>query len=117
MAPMHYYDSGSIEGIGFYSEEMMLQSGLYEDSPHSRDIVYNQMRLRALRVIADVQLALGMFTPQAAADFMQRNVPMSVEDARTEARMNPMEGSVKYFLTSMLVCGFSSNSPMVYSLE
>jgi uncharacterized protein (DUF885 family) len=80
----HYYDSGSIEGIGFYSEEMMLQSGLYDNSPHSREIVYNQMRLRALRVIADVQLALGTFTPQGAADFMQRNVPMSAKDARTE---------------------------------
>ncbi len=80
----HYYDSGSIEGIGFYSEEMMLQAGLYNDSPHSREIVYNQMRLRALRVIADVKLALGKFTPEAAANFMQRNVPMSAEDARTE---------------------------------
>lgn len=80
----HYYDSGSIEGIGFYSEEMMLQSGLYDDSPHSREIVYNQMRLRALRVVADVQLALGAMTPEAAADFMQRKVPMSAEDARTE---------------------------------
>jgi uncharacterized protein (DUF885 family) len=80
----HYYDSGSIEGIGFYSEEMMLQSGLYDDSPHSREIVYGQMRLRALRVVADVQLALGALTPEAAADFLQHNVPMSAEDARTE---------------------------------
>src|SRR5262249_10701791 len=62
----HYYDSGANEGIGFYSEEMMLQSGLYDDSPHSREIVYNQMRLRALRVIADVNVALGAFTPQQA---------------------------------------------------
>jgi hypothetical protein len=80
----HYYDSGANEGIGFYSEEMMLQSGLYDDSPHSREIVYNQMRLRALRVIVDVNVALGTFTPQEAADFLQHNVPMSAEDARTE---------------------------------
>jgi len=80
----HYYDSGANEGIGFYAEEMMLQSGLYDDSPHSREIVYNQMRLRALRVIVDVNLALGTFTPAQAADFMQHNVPMSAEDARTE---------------------------------
>jgi len=80
----HYYDSGPIEGIGFYAEEMMLQAGLYDDSPHSREIVYSQMRLRALRVIADVQLALGILTPEGAADFMQHNVPMSAEDARTE---------------------------------
>lgn len=80
----HYYDSGANEGIGFYSEEMMLQSGLYDDSPHSREIVYNQMRLRALRVIADVKVALGTFTPREAVDFLERNVPMRPEDARTE---------------------------------
>ncbi len=62
----------------------MLQSGLYDDSPHTREIVYNQMRLRALRVIADVKLALGTFTPEEAVDFMQHNVPMSQEDARAE---------------------------------
>ncbi len=80
----HYYDSGANEGIGFYAEELMLQSGLYDDSPHSREIVYNQMRLRALRVITDVNVALGTFTPERAADFLQHNVPMSAEDARTE---------------------------------
>ncbi len=42
------------------------------------------MRLRALRVIADVKLALGTFTPEEAVDFMQHNVPMSQEDARAE---------------------------------
>ena len=80
----HYYDSGANEGIGFYSEEMILQSGLYDDSPHSREIVYNLMRLRAQRVIVDVNVALGTFTPAQAADFLQHNVPMSAEDARTE---------------------------------
>jgi len=80
----YYYDSGANEGIGFYSEEMMLQAGLYDDSPHTREIVYNQMALRALRVIADVKLAIGTFTPREAIDFMQRNVAMSAEDARTE---------------------------------
>ncbi len=34
----HYYDSGANEGIGFYAEEMMLQAGLYDDSPHTREI-------------------------------------------------------------------------------
>jgi len=46
----HYYDSGANEGIGFYAEEMMLQAGLFDDSPHTREIIYNFMRLRALRV-------------------------------------------------------------------
>ena len=81
----HYYDSGANEGIGFYAEEMMLQAGLYDDSPHTREIVYNQMRLRALRVIADVKAALGEFSLKEAADFLQHNVPMSADGARYEA--------------------------------
>lgn len=81
----YYYDSGANEGIGFYAEEMMVQSGLYDDSPNTREIVYNQMRLRALRVIADVKAALGTFTPEQAADFLQHNVPMSAESAWVDA--------------------------------
>src|SRR6266403_1587191 len=46
----HYYDSGANEGIGFYAEEMMLQAGWFDDSPHTRETIYNFMRLRALRV-------------------------------------------------------------------
>jgi hypothetical protein len=80
----HYYDSGANEGIGFYAEEMMLQSGLYDNSPHTREIVYNQMRLRAVRVIVDVKVALGVFTPDQAVDFLEVNVPMGAPDAREE---------------------------------
>jgi len=81
----HYYDSGANEGLGFYAEEMMLQAGLYDDSPHSREIVYNQARLRALRMIADVKIALGVFTLEQAADFLEHNVPMNHTDALQEA--------------------------------
>ncbi|PYK85337.1 MAG: DUF885 domain-containing protein [Verrucomicrobia bacterium] len=61
----HYYDSGANEGIGFYSEEMMLQAGLFDDSPHTREIIYNFMRLRAL--------------------YLQEKVPMDAQTARQEA--------------------------------
>jgi len=40
----HYYDSGANEGIGFYAEEMMLQAGLFDDSPRSREIIDNMVR-------------------------------------------------------------------------
>jgi uncharacterized protein (DUF885 family) len=81
----HYYDSGTNEGIGFYAEEMMLQSGLFDDSPHTREIIYNFMRLRALRVEVDVKLALGEFTLEQAAKYLQEKVPMDAETARQEA--------------------------------
>ena len=81
----HYYDSGANEGIGFYAEEMMLQAGLFDDSPHTREIIYNFMRLRALRVEVDVKLALGEFTLEQAAKYLEQKVPMDTGTARQEA--------------------------------
>ena len=81
----HYYDSGANEGIGFYAEEMMLQAGLFDDSPHTREIIYNFMRLRALRVEVDVKLALGQFTLEQAAKYLEDKVPMDAGTARQEA--------------------------------
>ena len=81
----HYYDSGANEGIGFYAEEMMLQAGLFDDSPHTREIIYNFMRLRALRVEVDVRLALGEFTLEQAAKYLEEKVPMDPNTARQEA--------------------------------
>lgn len=81
----HYYDSGPNEGIGFYAEEMMLQAGLWDDSPRSREIIYNFMRLRALRVEVDVRLAIGEFTIADAAAYLEKTVPMDRETALEEA--------------------------------
>jgi uncharacterized protein (DUF885 family) len=80
-----YYDSVANEGIGFYAEEMMLQTGLYDDSPRSREIIYNFARLRALRVEVDVKLAVGEFTIAQAADYLARTVPMDKKTAEGEA--------------------------------
>jgi uncharacterized protein (DUF885 family) len=81
----HYYDSGPNEGLGFYVEEMMLQAGLFDNSPRSREIIYNFMRLRALRVEVDVKLALGFFTIGQAADYLAHYVPMDPKTAQEEA--------------------------------
>jgi uncharacterized protein (DUF885 family) len=81
----YYYDSGANEGIGFYAEEMMSQAGLFDDSPHTREIIYNFMRLRALRVEVDVKLALGEFTLDQATKYLQEKVPMDEQTARQEA--------------------------------
>ena len=81
----HYYDSGANEGIGFYAEEMMLQTGLYDNSPRSREIIYNFAPLRALRVEVDVKLALGELTITQAADYLARAVPMDKKTAETDA--------------------------------
>ena len=80
-----YYDSGVNEGIAFYNEEMMLAAGLFEDNPHSQNLMYNFMRLRALRVIIDASLATGLMTIETATEYLAKKVPMDIETAREEA--------------------------------
>lgn len=82
----HYYDSGANEGIGFYAEEMLLEAGLFDNSPRSREMIDNMMRLRALRVEVDVKLALGEFTIAQAADYLHKTVPMDSTTALGEAK-------------------------------
>ena len=81
----HYYDSGANEGIAFYNEELMLASGLFDDQPISRTIMYNFMRLRALRVEVDVRLAIGELDIPAAAEYLEKVVPMDAGTAHEEA--------------------------------
>ena len=81
----HYYDSGANEGLGFYAEEMMMQAGLYDQSPRSREIVWAMARLRAARVHVDVKLALGEMTLDEAADHLVRRGPMDPRTAHAEA--------------------------------
>ncbi|WP_431896627.1 DUF885 family protein [Nonomuraea sp. bgisy101] len=90
-----YYDSAANEGIAFYHEELMLQSGLFDDAPHSAVFVANAMRLRALRVEVDLALALGDLTLDRAADVLAEAVPMDRATAWEEAVFfsgNPGQG-------------------------
>jgi uncharacterized protein (DUF885 family) len=81
----HYCDSGANEGLAFYNEEMLLQAGFFDDSPHSREMIYSMMRLRALRVEVDVKLATGLFSIAQGADYLRTAVPMDAETASAEA--------------------------------
>jgi Bacterial protein of unknown function (DUF885) len=80
-----YYDSSANEGLAFYAEEMMLDAGLFDDSPRTREILASFLRLRALRVEVDVRLALGDFSIDQAAEYLARMVPMDAVTARQEA--------------------------------
>ena len=110
----HYYDSGANEGIGFYAEEMMLQAGLFDDSPHTREIIYNFMRLRALRVEVDVKLALGQFTLEQAAKYLHEKVPMDEQTARQEAIAFSTSpgGAMTYQIGKLQILKFLANARM-----
>jgi len=81
-----FFDSGSNEGIGFYVEELLLQYGLFDDSPRTREIIYSFMRLRALRVDVDINLALGNYTIEEAGKYLASTVPMDLSTGIDEAR-------------------------------
>ena len=107
-----YYDSGANEGIGFYAEEMMLQAGLFDDSPRTREIIYNFMRLRALRVEVDVKLALGIFTMNQAADYLARYVPMDKRTSHSEAAtFSTIPGqAITYLVGKTQILGFLADA-------
>lgn len=85
LARRFFYDSCPNEGIAFYNEEMLLQAGLFDDAPITRRIVYNFMRLRALRVEVDVRLALGELSVAGAASILAARVPLERATAEEEA--------------------------------
>ena len=80
-----FYDSTPNEGIAFYNEEMMLTAGLFENAPHTRTVIYNFMRLRALRVQIDVGLATGAMTIGEAREALRTRIPVDEETAHEEA--------------------------------
>src|SRR5205085_1793305 len=108
----HYYDSGPNEGIGFYAEEMLLQAGMFDDSPHTREIIYSFMRLRALRVGVDVGLATGELTIDTAAEALARRVPMDVATAREEASFFASEPcqAITYQVGKLQIIGFLADA-------
>ena len=107
-----YIDSGANEGIGFYVEEMLLQAGLFDDSPRTREIIYSFMRLRALRVEVDIRLATGDFTIEEAGAYLARTVPMDLETATQEAvffAFNPGQ-AISYQIGALQIYRFFSDA-------
>ena len=72
------------EGWCTYWEETAVQLGFYDERPRSRELIYNFLRLRALRVVVDVKMALGeMSVDEATAALM--TIPMDRRIASEEA--------------------------------
>ena len=61
-----------------------MQLGYYDERPKSRELIYNFMRLRAMRVIVDVEMALGEMTVNEAVTALM-TIPMDRRIAREEA--------------------------------
>ncbi len=109
-----YIDSSANEGIGFYVEELLLQAGLFDYSPRSKEIMHSFMRLRALRVEVDIRLAVGDFTIKQAGDYLARTVPMDRETAFAEAvffAFNPGQ-AISYQIGKLQILQFLSDAKL-----
>jgi len=109
-----YIDSSANEGIGFYVEELLLQAGLFDYSPRSREIIHSFMRLRALRVEVDIRLAVGDFTIEQAGEYLARAVPMDRETAVAEAvffAFNPGQ-AISYQIGKLQILQFLSDAKL-----
>ncbi|MBI3448912.1 MAG: DUF885 domain-containing protein [Acidobacteria bacterium] len=73
------------EGWAFYGEELMLRTGLYDDSPGGFAQVLRLMRYRAARVTVDVKLHTGEWTFDQAVDYFMKEGGLDRESATGEA--------------------------------
>ena len=81
-------DRGRSEGWAFYLEEMMLQAGLLDELPRTRELYYIFQIARAVRNRAEALMHTNQFNVQQAVDYMVDNTPFMDQDvARVDAEI------------------------------
>lgn len=75
-----FRDGTRAEGWSFYIEEMLLQAGLLDDRPRTRELFYIAQLKRAARIPAELRMQTGEFTLQQAIDYLIAQVPLMEAD-------------------------------------
>jgi uncharacterized protein (DUF885 family) len=63
------------EGHATGWEEMMLQAGMFDARPRSRELIYVLLGQRAARALGDLRIDANQFTLEQAAQFASSNTP------------------------------------------
>ena len=63
------------EGFATEWEEMMMGAGMFDRSPHSRELIYILVAERAARALGDLRMQSNEFTLEQAATFAFANTP------------------------------------------
>jgi hypothetical protein len=63
------------EGLATGWEEMMLQAGMFDARPRSRELIYVLLAQRGARAIGDLKMHANQFTLEQAAEFASANTP------------------------------------------
>ncbi|HTK28086.1 MAG TPA: DUF885 family protein [Vicinamibacterales bacterium] len=80
------------EGHATGWEEMMLQAGMFDARPRSRELIYVLLAERAARAIGDLRMHANEFTLEQAAQFASANTPrgwlrLDANTVRTEQHL------------------------------
>ena len=63
------------EGHATAMEELMMQAGMFDARPRSRELIYILVAERAARALGDLRMVSGEFTLEQAAEFTSHNTP------------------------------------------
>ena len=63
------------EGHATGWEELMMQAGMFEARPRSRELIYILIAERAARALGELRMVSGEFTLEQAAEFTSHNTP------------------------------------------
>ena len=63
------------EGLATGWEEMMLQAGMFDARPRSRELIYVLVAQRAARALGDLRMHANQLTLEQAAEFASANTP------------------------------------------
>jgi hypothetical protein len=74
-APLYNIFNTRTEGFATEWEEMMLGAGMFDQSPHSRELIYILIAERAARALGDLRMQSNEYTLEQAAAFASANTP------------------------------------------
>jgi hypothetical protein len=97
----HYYASVSNEGIAFYAEELMLDSGYFENDPNGRAGIYDGWRVRAALLETEVKVSLGELTVEQATEYWGK-IGVGGDTADSRRR---------------IIVGFAASGPLIASYQ
>ena len=75
-----FSDGTRAEGWGFYVEEMLLQAGLLDQRPRTRELFYIAQLKRAARIPAELGMQTGEISLSQAIDYLVAQVPLMEEN-------------------------------------
>lgn len=75
-----YVDGARVEGWAFYLEEGMMQTGLLDDQPRTKELIYIMGAYRGMRDVAEAMLQRNKWTVDQAVRFMVSRVPYLDDD-------------------------------------